>query len=316
MSAASVTRASRIVRAMGLDYEAVLGEVLTAVVTPFGRDGAIDFERFRELAQHLVESGSDGLVVAGTTGESPNLSDDERLELFRVAVDTLRGRGTVVAGTGTYSTAHSVHLTREAHELGVDGFLVVTPYYNKPPQRGIVAHFRAIADVTDRPIVVYNIPGRVVINIEPETIVELAEIPTVRAVKQAHDDLEQARRIVAETDLDLYAGDDNLVFPFLKLGGVGGICVRSHIAGERMKEMIRLHQAGDAEGAQRIHEELIPVFDFDRVAINPIPVKTALAMLGHEVGGFRLPLVDATDAERDAIREALARVGLRAPTPA
>src|SRR5690242_12235659 len=202
---------------MGLDYGAVLGEVLTAVVTPFGRDGAVDFERFRELAQYLVESGSDGLVVAGTTGESPNLTDDERLELFRVALDTLRGRGTVVAGTGTYSTAHSVHLTREAHELGVDGFLVVTPYYNKPPAR-------AIADVSDRPIVVYNIPGRVVINIEPETIVELAEIPTVRAVKQANDDLSQARRIVAETELDLYAGDDNLVFPFLKLGGIGGVC--------------------------------------------------------------------------------------------
>ena len=209
-----------------------------------------------------------------------------------------------------------MHLTERAHELGVDGFLVVTPYYNKPPQRGIVAHFRAIAEASDKPLVVYNIPGRVVVNIEPETIAELAEIPSVRAVKQANDDLEQARRIVAETDLDLYAGDDNLVLPFLKLGGVGGICVRSHIAGERMKEMIRLYRAGDEEGAQRIHEELIPVFDFDRVAVNPIPVKTALAMLGHEVGGFRLPLVDATDAERDAIREALAQVGLRAPTPA
>jgi len=163
---------------------AVLGEVLTAIVTPFRRDGTIDFECFRELAQHLVESGSDGIVVAGTTGESPTLSDDERLELFRVAVDTLKGRATVIAGTGTYSTAHSVHLTREAHELGVDGFLVVTPYYNKPPARGIVEHFRTIAAVSDRPIIVYNIPGRVVINIEPETIVELAEIPTVRAVKR------------------------------------------------------------------------------------------------------------------------------------
>src|SRR5439155_6833787 len=178
---------------MGLKtrIEGVLGEVLTAVVTPFRADGAVDYERFRELAQFLVEHGSDGLVVAGTTGESPTLTDDERLELFRVAVDALGGRGTVVAGTGTYSTAHSVHLTREAHELGVDGFLVVTPYYSKPPPRGIVEHFRAIADVSDRPIIVYNIPGRVVVNIEPETIVELAEIPTVRAVKQANDDLVQ-----------------------------------------------------------------------------------------------------------------------------
>src|SRR3954454_17627901 len=294
----------------------MLGELLTAIVTPFRADGCVDLDAFRALASYLVEHRSDRIVVAGTTGESATLADDEKLALFEVAVDELRGRAIVVAGTGTYDTAHSVHLTEQAHEVGVDGILVVTPYYNKPPQRGIVAHFRAIAEATDKPIVVYNIPGRVVVNIEPETIAELAEIPSVRAVKQAHDDLEQARRIVAETDLDLYAGDDNLVLPFLKLGGVGGICVRSHIAGERMKEMIRLYRAGDAEGAQQIHEELIPVFDFDRVAINPIPVKTALAMLGHEVGGFRLPLVDATDAERDAIREALARVGLRAPTPA
>src|SRR6266571_7877549 len=180
---------------------ALLGEVLTAIVTPFGRDGSVDFERFRELAQHLVERGSDGLVVAGTTGESPNLSDDERLELFRVAVDTLRGHGTVVAGTGTYSTAHSVHLTREAHELGVDGFLVVTPYYNKPPPRGIVEHFKAVAAESDKPIVVYNIPGRVVLNLEPETILELAQIPTVQAVKQANDDLSQARQICLCHDL-------------------------------------------------------------------------------------------------------------------
>ncbi|MGZ4390820.1 MAG: dihydrodipicolinate synthase family protein, partial [Gaiellaceae bacterium] len=151
----------------------MLGEALTAIVTPFRTDGTIDFERFSELALHLVENGSDGIVVAGTTGESPTLTDDERLELFRVAVDTLNGRATVVAGTGTYSTAHSVHLTREAHELGVDAFLVVTPYYSKPPARGIVEHFRAIADVSDRPIVVYNIPGRVAVNIEPETIVDL-----------------------------------------------------------------------------------------------------------------------------------------------
>ena len=148
---------------------AVLGEVLTAIVTPFGRDGSVDFQRFRELAEHLLDRGSDGLVVAGTTGEGPTVTDDERLELFRVAVDTLRGRGTVIANTGTYSTAHSVHLTREAHDIGVDGFLIVTPYYNKPPERGIVEHFRAVADASDRPIVVYNIPGRVVVNIEPET---------------------------------------------------------------------------------------------------------------------------------------------------
>jgi len=302
------------VGSIGLDYEAVLGEVLTAVVTPFGRDGAVDFERFRELAQHLVESGSDGLVVAGTTGESPNLTDDERLELFRVAVDILRGRGTVVAGTGTYSTAHSVHLTREAHDLGVDGYLVVTPYYNKPPPRGIVEHFRAIAEVSDRPIIVYNIPGRVVLNLEPATIVELAEIPSVRAVKQANDDLAQAGRIVAETDLDLYAGDDNLVFPFLELGGVGGVCVHTHVVGPRVKAMIRAFREGDAEAARQIDQELEPVYELLKVQTNPIAIKAALNLLGHDVGGLRLPLVEADEGEVARVRDCLERLGL--PTPA
>ena len=288
----------------------MLGEVLTAVVTPFRRDGAVDFERFRELAEHLVESGSDGLVVAGTTGESPTLSDDERLELFRVAVDTLRGRGTVVAGTGTYSTAHSVHLTREAHELGVDGFLVVTPYYSKPPARGIVEHFRAIADVSDRPIVVYNIPGRVVINLEPDTIVELADIPTVRAVKQANDDLAQARRIVGEAELDLYAGDDNLIFPFLGIGGIGGVCVHTHVVGPRVKAMIRAFREGDAETARQIDEELEPVYELLKVQTNPIAIKAALNLLGHDVGGLRLPLVEANEGEIARVRDCLERLGL------
>src|SRR5437588_5623167 len=230
----------------------MLGEVLTAIVTPFDADGAVDYERFRELAQFLLDNGSDGLVVAATTGESPTLTDDERIELFRVAVETVNGRGTVIAGTGTYSTAHSIHLTREAHELGVDGFLVVTPYYNKPPARGIVEHFKAIAAASDRPIVVYNIPGRVVINIEPDTIADLAEIPTVRAVKQANDDLDQARRILAETDLDLYAGDDNLLYPFLELGGLGGVCVHTHVVGPQVKRMIRSYRKGDRETAKRL----------------------------------------------------------------
>src|SRR5438094_1027114 len=188
----------------------MLGEVLTAILTPFHPDGSVNVEKFRELAAHLVDHGSDGLVVAGTTGESPTLTDDEKLELFAAAVETVGDRASIVAGTGTYDTAHSARMTERAHELGVDGFLVVTPYYNKPPPRGIVEHFKAIASVSDKPIVVYNIPARVVLNIEPETMAELAEIPTVTAVKQANADLDQARRIV-ELGLDLYAGDDNIV---------------------------------------------------------------------------------------------------------
>src|SRR5581483_11121433 len=194
-----------------------------------------DFDGFQALARHLVAHGSDGLVVAGTTGESPTLSDGERLDLVRAALEAVGDEATVVAGTGTYSTAHSVHLTARAHELGAHGFLVVTPYYNKPPQRGIVEHFRAVAAASDRPIVVYNIPARVVVNIEPATMTELSQIETVRAVKQANDDLEQARHIV-ELGLDLYAGDDNLIQPFLELGGAGGVCVHTHVVGPQVAE--------------------------------------------------------------------------------
>jgi 4-hydroxy-tetrahydrodipicolinate synthase len=288
----------------------VLGEVLTAIVTPFKDEGSIDYDRFRELAHYLLDNGSDGLVVAGTTGESPTLTDDERLELFRVAVDTLDGRGTVVAGTGTYSTAHSVHLTREAHDVGVDGFLVVTPYYNKPPARGIVEHFKAIAAESDKAIIVYNIPGRVVINIEPETISELAEIPAVRAVKQANDDLDQARRILAETDLDLYAGDDNLIYSFLELGGIGGVCVHTHVVGPQVKEMIRAFRSGDAKTARRIDDELGPAYELLKVQTNPIAIKAALNLLGRQVGSLRLPLVEASEAEVRQIRDCLERLRL------
>jgi 4-hydroxy-tetrahydrodipicolinate synthase len=292
---------------------AVLGEVLTAVVTPFDADGAVDYDRFRELASYLIDNGSDGLVVAGTTGESPNLTDDERLELFRVAVDAIGGRATVVAGTGTYSTAHSVHLTREAHDIGVDGFLVVTPYYNKPPVRGIVQHFKTISAESDRPIIVYNIPGRVVLNLEPDTIAELAEIPTVRAVKQANDDLEQARRILAETDLDLYAGDDVLVYPFLELGGIGGVCVHTHVVGPQVKRMIRAFRDGYADTAKRIDEEIAASYDLLKVQTNPVAIKAALNLIGQPVGGLRLPLVEASEDEVALVRDCLERLRLLAP---
>jgi 4-hydroxy-tetrahydrodipicolinate synthase len=228
-------------------------------------------------------------------------------------VDEVGERATVIAGTGTYSTAHSVHLTERAYELGVDGFLVVMPYYNKPPPRGIVEHFKALAAVSDKPIVAYNIPARVVINVEPDTMVELAEIPTVTAVKQANADLDQARRILAETDLDLYAGDDDLVLPFLELGGMGGVCVHTHVVGPQVKELIRRFREGDAEGARRLDEETRPALDLLKVVVNPIAIKAALNLLGHEVGGLRLPLVEADEAERAAIRGCLERLGLLQP---
>ena len=293
----------------------MLGEILTAIVTPFKADGSVDIDRFRALAAHLVDSGSDGLVVTGTTGESPTLSDDERLELYAAAVDEVGDRAKVVAGTGTNSTEHSVHLTERAHELGADGFLVVTPYYNKPPVRGIVEHFKSIAAVSDRPIIAYNIPGRVVLNLETDAIAELAEIPTVKAVKQANPDLGQARAIV-ELGLDLYAGDDDLVFPFLELGGLGGVCVHTHVVGPRVREMVRRFRASDVEGARTLDQELRPSIELLRVVVNPIAIKCALNLLGHDVGGLRLPLVEATDEEREAVRGCLERLGLLAPVAA
>jgi 4-hydroxy-tetrahydrodipicolinate synthase len=293
----------------------VLGAILTAVVTPFKADGSVDLDAFRRLARHLVDHGSDGLVVTGTTGESPTLSDEERFDLYAAALEEVGDRATVVAGTGTYSTAHSVHLTERAHELGVHGFLVVTPYYNKPPPRGIVAHFRAIAETTDRPLVVYNIPGRVVLNLEPETIAELAEIPNVTAVKQAYDDLDQARRIV-ELGLDLYAGDDDLVLPFLELGGAGGVCVHTHVVGPQVQELVQRFRYGEVEEARALDRELRPAIDLLRVAPNPIAIKAALNLLGHDVGGHRLPLVAATEEERDGVRACLERLGLLAPVAA
>jgi 4-hydroxy-tetrahydrodipicolinate synthase len=291
----------------------VLGEVLTAMVTPFDKDGAVDYDRFRALARHVIDSGADGLVVAATTGESPTLTDEERLELWAASVDEVGERATVIASTGTYSTAHSVHLTEQAHELGVDGFLVVTPYYNKPPPRGIVEHFKAVSAASDKPIIVYNIPQRVVVNIEPETMLELAEIPTVKAVKQATEEIDQARRIVDETGLALYAGSDHLVYPFLEVGGAGGVVVHGNLVPGRVKEMIRLYRDGDTDGARTIDEELKPLVDVLGVTINPIPVKAALNLLGHEVGGLRLPLVEASNEELAEIRSVLERAGLTAP---
>ncbi|HEY2542000.1 MAG TPA: 4-hydroxy-tetrahydrodipicolinate synthase [Gaiellaceae bacterium] len=290
----------------------MLGEVLTAILTPFHQDGSVDVDAFRRLANHLVDNGSDGLVVAGTTGESPTLTDAEKLELFAAAVDAVGDRATVVANTGTYDTAHSADVTGEAHELGVDGILVITPYYNKPPQRAIVRHFQEIACMTDKPVIAYNIPSRVVVNIEPATIDELAQIENLAGVKQAHDDLDQARHIV-DIGLTLYAGDDNLVLPFLELGGEGGICVHTHVWGPQTKEMVRRFKTGDAAGAKALNDEMAPAYELLKIQTNPIPIKAAMNLLGHEVGGFRLPMVDPTDAELAQVRSCLERAGMLEP---
>jgi len=293
----------------------VLGEVLTATVAPFDANGAVDYDRYRALCEFLVENGSDGVVVNGTTGEASTLSEEERIGLIEAALEAIGDRATVVAGTGTNSTAHSVELTEQAHEAGAHAVLVVTPYYNKPPPRGVVEHFKAVAAATDRPVVAYNIPARVVINIEPETMAELAEIPNVTAVKQSNADLEQARRIV-ELGLDLYAGDDNLVLPFVELGGRGGVCVHTHVVGPQVKELIRLAREGDLDGARQLDEELEPAYGLIGVVTGPIQIKAALNLLGHEVGGVRLPLVEASDEQVAQIRGYLERLRLLEPARA
>ncbi len=288
-----------------------LGELLTAMVTPFAADGALNHDAARRMARHLVDNGSDGLVVCGTTGEGPTVNDREKLDLFETVVAEVGASASVVANTGTYDTHHSVALTRSALAAGVDGFLVVTPYYNKPPVEGIVRHYQEIAEAAEgRPVIVYNIPSRVIINLEPPVLERLAEIPNVVAVKQATPDLAQAEAIVRHGGLLLYAGNDDLLGPFLKLGGVGGICVASHIAGLRMREMITAAGSGDVERVDEVDREIAPLIEALAVTTNPIPLKAALNLLGHDVGGLRLPLVDADERQTATIQAALEVAGL------
>jgi 4-hydroxy-tetrahydrodipicolinate synthase len=289
----------------------LLGELLTAMVTPFADDGTVSHESARRMARHLADTGSDGIVVCGTTGEGPTVNDREKLELLETVVSEVGPSASVVANTGSYDTHHSVALTRSALAAGVDGFLVVTPYYNKPPVDGIVAHYEAIAEAAEgRPVIVYNIPQRVVLNLEPDLLARLSEIDNVIAVKQATADLGQARSILDHGGLELYAGNDDLLAPFLRLGGAGGICVASHIAGRRMREMVTAARAGDLDRTDAIDRELQPLYDVLSITTNPIPLKAALNLLGHDVGGLRLPLVEADAAQTATLQAALELAGI------
>ena len=287
-----------------------LGTILTAMVTPFDDDLAVDYERMAALAAHLLDNGSDGLVVAGTTGESPTLTDDEKLAMFQTVVDAVGDRCPVVAGTGSNDTAHSMELTQAAERCGVDAVLVVTPYYNKPPERGLLAHFRAVAAATTLPVIVYNIPGRCIVNLSPEALAELAAVDNIVAVKQADPDLAQTRRLRELCDLDVYAGNDDMLFDVLAMGGAGGICVASHVVGPQLAEIARLVRAGDLDGARRLDDSLRELYRTLFITSSPIPVKTAMNLLGHRVGGLRLPLVPATDDETAAVAAELRRLGL------
>lgn len=286
------------------------GTILTAMVTPFDADLAVDYAGAERLAVRLLENGSDGLVVAGTTGESPTLTDAEKLELFRVVIAAAGDRAAVIAGTGTYDTRHSIELTQAAERCGADAALVVTPYYNKPPVRGLIAHFRAVAGATALPIIIYNIPGRSGVNLPAEALAALAEVENIVAVKQANSDVDELDRVCAIDGLGAYAGNDDLLLDVVRRGGLGGICVASHVAGPQMSELAKLAKAGDQDGAARVDEGLRALYKALFVTTNPIPVKAALDLLGQDVGGLRLPLVAATEEERAVVAAALRDLGL------
>ena len=286
---------------------ATISGVLTAMVTPFDPDGALDLDAARRLARHLVDNGSHGLVVAGTTGESPTLTDGETLELLSAVLDEVGDTATIVCGTGSNDTRHAAHLTAEASRAGADAVLVVTPYYNKPNRAGLRAHFSTVAEAAgETPMVLYNIPSRTVINLPPEFMAELAaEIDNVVAVKQANDD-----ELGPIEGLDVLAGNDGIFLRCLEIGGTGGILVSSHLVGSEMRELYEAATSGDMDRAREIHERLIPIYEATVVTANPIPVKTGLELLGVIDAHMRLPMVPASEEERAVVRGALERHGL------
>ena len=279
------------------------GALITAMITPFTGDGSVDYDRMARLAAHLIDNGHDGLLVTGTTGESPTLTDREKLALYSTVVEAAGGKAAVVAGTGTYDTRHSVDLSVEAAKIGVDGLLAVTPYYSRPPQAGLLAHFLAIADSTHLPVIVYNIPGRTARLIEADTLAEMARHPNIAGTKDAVGDLEYTKASLAllPDDFSLYSGDDSATLPMLELGGAGVISVAGHLAGRQIERMIEAHRAGDAAEARRLHDGLTPLFDACFLEPNPMPVKAGLNALWEPVGDPRLPLVAASPATRRAV---------------
>lgn len=279
------------------------GRVSTAMVTPFDKKGHIDFAKTTQLVNYLIENGTDSLVVAGTTGESPALSKEEKLALFNHVVKVVNKRIPVIAGTGSNNTYASVELTKKAEQLGVDGIMVVAPYYNKPNQEGLYQHFKTVAESTSLPVMVYNVPGRSSVNILPETIINLSKIPNIVAVKEASGDLNAMTQIISNTadDFLLYSGDDGITLPVLAIGGVGVVSVASHIIGNEMQEMVKAFLQGENAKAAQLHQELLPIMLGLFAAPSPAPVKTALQMKGLDVGALRLPLVPLTQQERAAL---------------
>ncbi|WP_375162828.1 4-hydroxy-tetrahydrodipicolinate synthase [Rossellomorea sp. SC111] len=276
------------------------GRVSTAMVTPFDRKGNIDFTKTTQLIHYLIENGSDSLVVAGTTGESPTLTKEEKIALFRHVVKVVNGRIPVIAGTGSNNTHASIELTKKAEEAGVDAIMLVAPYYNKPSQEGMYQHFKVIAESTSLPVMLYNIPGRSSVNVSPETIIRLSKIVNIVAVKEASGDLDSMTEIISHTtdDFKLYSGDDGLTLPVLSIGGAGIVSVASHVIGNEMQEMVSAFLGGNLIHSAQLHQKLLPIMKGLFTSPNPTPVKTALQMKGLDVGSVRLPLIPLTEVER------------------
>ncbi|WP_394232476.1 4-hydroxy-tetrahydrodipicolinate synthase [Niallia oryzisoli] len=283
------------------------GRVSTAMVTPFDSKGHIDFPKTTQLINYLIANGTESLVVSGTTGESPTLSKEEKLALFEHVVKVVDKRVSVIAGTGNYNTYESIELTKKAENIGVDGIMLVAPYYNKPNQEGLYQHFKAVAESTALPVLLYNIPGRSAINIEPETIIRLSKINNIVAVKEASGNLNNMTKIIANTsdDFQLFTGDDGVTLPVLAIGGNGVISVASHVIGNEMQEMISKFLQGDIKGAAKLHQQLLPIMEGLFKAPNPVPVKTALQLKGLDVGTVRLPLVPLNEKEREELSQLL-----------
>lgn len=289
------------------------GSVITAMVTPFHDDGKVNYDKAQELAQFLLANDSDSLVVSGTTGESPALSFQEKIDLFSAVKEAVKGKGYLIAGTGSYSTEESVELTKAATRIGVDGLLLVVPYYNKPTQEGLYLHFKTIAQNTHLPIIIYNIPSRTSCNLLPETVQRLAEIKNITAIKESvglMDQISELRRRVGE-DFSIYSGDDSLTLPMLALGGTGVVSVASHLVGKKIKSMINLFKSGHTKQALDLHLELLDLFKGLFITTSPILIKTALNMLGWNLGGLRLPLSEASEKEKLFLEKLLEQYHLK-----
>ncbi len=289
------------------------GQLITAMITPMHKDGAVNYGQAIKLAQRLSENGSDGVVLSGTTGESPTLSFEEKARLFAEVTDALGGEVEIIAGTGSNNTEDTIALTKAAESAGVDGIMLVTPYYNKPSQAGLYEHFKTVASQTSLPIMLYNVPGRTNVNLLPETTARLAEIDNIVAIKEASGNLEQVSvlKTLVSDDFLIFSGDDALTLPILAVGGAGVVSVVSHLVGREIKAMIDAYFAGKVKDALEMHLQLMPLFKAMFLTTNPVPVKRALEYMGVETGPLRLPLVDLSEQEAQTIKEVLFQCGLR-----